>query len=131
MAIKIIDGAFTGSAFPTTYTGPGTLVGNILQDGGVGQMTSGNFTSTNDQVDIYLGYQPRRIRILNETDVVVWEKMVGMAAANAIKTVTGGTTTVDTNGYITFTDGGSGNWRISLSATLVGNSKAIVFIVEG
>lgn len=131
MATKIIDGAFTGSSFPATYTGVGTLVGNILSDGGVGQFTSGNFTSTNDQVDIYLGYQPRRIRIINETDVVIWEKTVGLAAANAIKVVTNGTTTVDTNGYITFTDGGSGNWRISLSATLVGNSKAISFIVEG
>lgn len=131
MATKIIDGAFTGSSFPATYAGVGTLVGNIISDGGVSQRTTGNFTSTNDQVDIYLGYQPRRIRILNETDVVIWEKMVGMAAANAIKQVTGGTTTVDTNGYITFTDGGSGNWRISLSATLVGNAKAIVFIVEG
>lgn len=129
MATKIIDCAFTGASFPATYTGVGTLVGNILQDGGVGQMTSGNFTSTNEPVELRIGYQPRRITVINETDGVVWQKTVGMAAANSLKIDTA--VAVDTNGYITFDDMLAGNFRITMSATLVGNAKAICFIVEG
>lgn len=126
---KVIDGAFTGSAFPATYTGPGTLVGNIISDGGVGQRTTGHFTSGAEAVRIKLGYQPRRIEVVNGTDAVLWKKDIGMAAANCLKIDTA--VAVDTNGYITFEDGGAGNYDILLSATLLDTGKAISFVVEG
>lgn len=129
MTTKIIDCAFTGTAFPTTYIGPGTLVGNIISDAGVNRRTAGNFASTNDAVELYLGYRPISIEIYNETDAVLWKKTAGMVAANAIKIDTAVAT--DANSYITFTDMGSGNYRVLISATLVGNAKAISFVVEG
>lgn len=126
---KVIDGAFTGSSFPATYTGPGTLVGNIISDGGVTQRTSGSFTSGAEAVRINLGYRPRAIEIINSTDAVLWKKTVGMAAADALKIDTA--VAVDSNSYILFEDGGSGNYNILLHATLLGTGKAISFVVEG
>lgn len=126
---KVIDGAFTGSAFPATYTGPGTLVGNIISDGGVRQKTTGNFASANEDVRILLGYQPRTVEIVNSTDAVLWKKNVGMAAADALKIDTA--VAVDSNSYIVFEDGGAGNYTVLLKAALLGNAKAISFVLEG
>jgi hypothetical protein len=132
MTTKVIDGAFTGASFPATYVGPGTLVGNIVSDGGVRQRTTGKFSSTGDDVRIMLGYQPRSIEIVNETDVIVWKKTSNLAAANTLKlNGTGPAFTLDTASLITFEDGGAGNFNVLISATLLGTSKAISFEIGG
>ena len=55
---------------------------------------------------ITLGWTPRHVKVVNEDLVVVWEKFSGMADTTAIKTVTAGTTTIDTNSGIVIDDGG-------------------------
>lgn len=132
MATKYIDTAISGSSFPSTYTGSGTLAASCLTSGGVVNLTTGNFTSTGDAVIINLGFQPRRISVLNETDTIIWGKQVGMSAANCTK-ITSTTLSVETASDILFNQAnvGEGVWTVTLSTTLCGTSKAISFVIEG
>lgn len=132
MATKYIDTAISGSSFPTTYTGSGTLAASCLTSGGVVNLTTGNFTSTGDAVVVNIGFQPRRVTVLNETDTIRWGKLVGMAAANCTKE-TSSTLSVETASDILFSQANVGDpvWTVTLSSTLCGTSKAIVFVIEG
>lgn len=91
---------------------------------GVVNFASGSFTSDNTATTITLGFKPRWVKVINSTDVIVWEKIEGMAAANSVKTVTAGTTTVDTGSAILINTDGT----VTLSQTAVGNSKAISWV---
>jgi hypothetical protein len=93
---------------------------------GVVNLASGSFTSDNTATTVNLGFTPRWVKVVNSTDVIVWEKIEGMAAANSIKTVTNGTTTVDTGSAILIVGG-----SFSLSQTAVGSSKAISWVAQG
>lgn len=88
---------------------------------------SGSFTSDNTATTVTLGFKPRWVKVVNTTDVIVWEKIEGMAAANSIKVVTAGTTTIDTGSAILINADGT----ITLSQTAVGNSKAISWVAIG
>jgi hypothetical protein len=58
---------------------------------------------------------PSNIRVINETDVILWEKIDPMAAANCLKTVgSTGVTTLDTGSAIVINTDGT----VTLSATL-------------
>lgn len=94
---------------------------------GIVNFASGSFTSDNSITVVTLGFTPRWIKVVNSTDVIVWEKIEGMAAAASVKTVTAGTTTVDTGGAITVNTDGT----ISLSAATVGTAKAISWVAQG
>lgn len=94
---------------------------------GVLGFSSGSFTSDNTATTVTLGFVPRWVKVVNTTDVIVWEKIEGMAAANSIKTVTAGTTTVDTGSAILINTDGT----ITLSSTAVGSSKAISWVAFG
>lgn len=94
---------------------------------GVVNFASGSFTSDNSITVVTLGFTPRWIKVVNTTDVIVWEKIEGMPAANSIKTVTAGTTTMDAGSAITINTDGT----ISLSAAAVGNAKAISWVAQG
>lgn len=67
------------------------------------------------------GFVPSSVKIVNETDATVWEKFDPMVDANTIKTVTAGTTTVDTGSAIVINDDGT----LTLSATLCASGKAL------
>lgn len=97
------------------------------QDGGISNFASGSFTSDNTATIVKLGFKARYVKVVNSTDVILWEKIEGMAAANSIKTVTAGTTTVDTGSAVLINDDGT----ITISQTAVGNSKAISWIAMG
>jgi hypothetical protein len=131
MATQIIDTSVYARS--STYIGAGTIDGNCIMDGGVANHTTGNFTSTGDAVQINCGFKPRLVQIINDTDGIEWEKMIGMAAANSIKITLGGSFAgvKDTSSAIQFVDGGAGNWNVLLSATLCGTSKNICFSIEG
>lgn len=94
---------------------------------GVVNFASGSFTSDNTATVVNLGFTPRWVKVINSTDVIVWEKIEGMAAANSVKTVTAGTTTVDTGSAILINTDGT----ITLSSTAVGSSKAISWVAQG
>ncbi len=130
MTTDVIDCALHVSSFPTTYTGPGTLIGNVymLTDSdGVG----GHFTSDGNAVQINNGFLPSEIEIFNTTDGITWRQLAGMPAANSEKFVLGGSLagTQDTGSAITVQpDYAPGNVAsVLLSATLCGTSKNIVF----
>lgn len=93
---------------------------------GIVNVATGSFTSDNAAQTLTLGFVPLHVKVVNETDVIVWEKWDPMAAANCIKTVTAGTTTLDTGSAIVINTDGT----VTLSATLVGNAKAIKFIAR-
>lgn len=97
------------------------------QASGVSNFASGSFTSDNTATVVNLGFKARWVKVVNTTDVIVWEKIEGMAAANSVKTVTAGTTTIDTGSAILINTDGT----ITLSATAVGNSKAISWVAIG
>ena len=61
---------------------------------------SGSYTSASSDT-ISLGFVPRWVKIVNATDAATYEKLEGMAAAACVKTVTAGTTTIDTSGLVT------------------------------
>jgi hypothetical protein len=86
--------------------------------------SSGSFTSDNTDTIVTIGFTPRWIKVVNTTDVIVWEKIEGMAAVNSIKTVTAGTTTIDTGSAIIINTDGT----FTLEAATVGSSKAISWV---
>lgn len=85
----------------------------------------GTFTSDNTAVAVKLGFKPRAVKIINETDVIVWEKLGTMGATKSVKTVTAGTTTIDTGSAIVIDDYG-----FTISATAAGNSKVLHWVAE-
>jgi hypothetical protein len=93
---------------------------------GIVNVASGSFTSDGSAQTVTLGFVPLHVLVVNETDVILWEKFDPMVAANCIKVVTAGTTTVDTGSAIVINSDGT----LTLSATLVGTSKAIKFIAR-
>lgn len=95
-------------------------------DGGITNFSSGSITSDNTAIAVNLGFTPRWVKVINSTDVIVWEKIEGMAAANSVKTVTAGTTTVDTGSAITLSASG-----FTISSGAAGNSKAISWVALG
>lgn len=104
----------------TTYKTPSA------QAAGIVNFASGSFTSDNNATVVTLGFIPRRVEVVNSTDTIVWTKIAGMAAANCVK-VTSTTESIETSSDILINTDGT----ITLSATLVGNSKAIAWNAMG
>lgn len=134
--VDVIDTSLHTTSIPTGYTGLGTVVGNAYTSAGVVEMTSVFFTSTGAATDVLIGYRPTSVKVVNETDSITWEWIRGMAVANSLKTVLSGPTlTLDTGSAINPTEpggvGSGGNWKLTLSATLCGTSKAIRVLVLG
>jgi hypothetical protein len=90
---------------------------------GVNSFVHGSFTSDGSAQALTLGFNPNYIVVVNETDVLVWERFEPMAAANSLlHTGSTGVITIDTASQILIDDG-----VVTLGATLVGTSKAIKF----
>lgn len=92
---------------------------------GVINFATGDITSDSTAISVALGFTPRWVRVFNLTDVIVWEKVAGMGATQAIKTVTAGTTTVDTGSAIVLTEDG-----FTISATAAGNAKSLIWLAQ-
>lgn len=93
---------------------------------GIVNVVTGSFTSDNAAQAISLGFEALQIIVVNETDILVWERFDPMAAANSLlHTGSTGVITIDTNSQITQSGG-----VLTLGATLVGNAKAIKFIAR-
>lgn len=74
---------------------------------GIVNFATGSIDPTdNTVITVTTGFRPRHVRVVNEDLVTVWEKFEGMLATTTIKTVTAGTTTIDTTSGIVFTDSG-------------------------
>lgn len=98
-----------------------TVTTSAKSDGVVGLMEISYTGDGSTAAVIQCGFNPSWALVINETDATVWEKISAQAAANCLKTVTAGTTTVDTGSAVVFNGDGS----VTLSATLGANGKAI------
>lgn len=99
-------------------------VSATTQAASIHNFASGSFTSDNTDTIVKVGFKPRWVKVVNSTDTIVWEKIEGMAAVNAIKTVGAGTTTIDTGSAIIINDDGT----FTLEAATVGSAKAISWV---
>lgn len=100
--------------------------GATSQAAGVTNFASGSFTSDNTVTVVNLGFRPRHVKVVNVTDVIVMEKLEGMAANAVVNTVTAGTTTINTSSLITFDATG-----FTMTAAAVGSAKAISWVAYG
>lgn len=96
-----------------------TTVSASARSGGVINSASGGFTSDGNITILNLGFAPSMVRVINETDAIIWDKLGGEAAANCMKTDTA--VALSTSSDIVINSDGT----VSLSATVVGTSKAI------
>lgn len=129
--VDVIDTALHTTTFPAGYTGPGTLIGNPKHSS-VAKEMSIFFTSTGNAVAIPLGFEPLRIKVVNDTDGVTWEWFRGMAATHSIKN-TSATDTADdtTSGIVVSGDFAHGNCLLTISAAAAGSAKTIAVNVAG
>lgn len=133
MATDIVDGALSVGAFPATYTGQGTKIGNVRKMGDVSNHQWYNVTSGGNAIQFNCGFTPRKVRVINVTDGLIWEWMYGMPAANAIKTaLTGPTIAQDTGSAFTISsESGNGVSTVTLSATAAGSAKNLCVEIVG
>lgn len=93
---------------------------------GIVRCQDGSFTGDGTAVTIALGFIPTFFQLINQTDATVYEKLRGMAAANSLKVVTAGTTTLDTSGAITFNSDGT----VTIAAAVNIATKSFVFLAQ-
>ena len=126
----VIDVTLSASAFPPTYTGVGTLLGNTNYSNPV-ESINGFFTSDGNAVSIPVGFAAQEVEIFDETDNVsyVWKR--GLAAGSTIKTVAAGTVTVDTGAAIAVTTTLQGKSTILLSAAAMSTAKLVLYSIQG
>jgi hypothetical protein len=90
---------------------------------GRSNLAQGTLTSDNTAVAVKLGFKPRMVKVINATDVIIWETLGTMPSTAAIKVVTAGTTTVDTGSAIVIGEDG-----FTISATAAGNAKVLHWV---
>ena len=145
MTTNYIDVAFHGSAFPATYTVPGSLralgntdttnliVGNVTADLEDDEIT-GHFTGQGNAVVIPVGFNPAWVRVINWTDGKTYEWMLGAPATDVTLETSTTDVAVDTNSLIVVTpaDGTPGsNGSVTFAEALAVSAKVISFRIEG
>lgn len=93
------------------------------RSGGVVNSVVGSFTSDNAAQTLTLGFKPNYVKIINETDVIAWEVFASSSSTKVLKLTNAPALTVDTGSAIVINSDGT----VTLSSTLVGNSKVITF----
>lgn len=93
------------------------------RSGGVVNTVVGSFTSDNAAQTLTLGFKPNYVKVINETDTIVWEAFSSSSSTKVLKTTGVPAVSIDTNSAIVINSDGT----VTLSSTLVGNSKVITF----
>lgn len=96
-------------------------------------LATGTFVGSGNPASLVLGFNPRYVEIVNETDNIIWEKMQGSTPNTSYKS-TAGTETIDTTSAVTFpADMGLNEpgATVLLSAAVCPVGKRIVFAVFG
>lgn len=93
--------------------------------GGIVNTSTGSATSDGNAISVTLGFKPRWVKVINETDAIVWEKLEGMSATKTLKLLAHDTAqvVVDTSTALSIGDSG-----FTISATAAGTSKALAWI---
>lgn len=73
---------------------------------GLANLAEGNFVADGTAVNVILGFRPRLVKLINATAATVYEKTAGMAATAGLRTVTAGTTTIQTSSDIVINEDG-------------------------
>lgn len=95
------------------------------QSDGIVNQATGSFVSDGTPVTISLGFTAQHVVLINETDLVRFERLANQPAANSIKTVAAGTMTLDTTTAIAV----AGN-TITISAAAAPTGKTFRFIAR-
>lgn len=130
MTTDVIDTA-TNTRPATIYTGPGTIDANAEISGGVGNLTTCNWTGSGNAVQVNVGFHPRRVFLMNMTDNISFEWITGMAATDTVKTVAAGTRIIDTTSAIVPTADAAGNDTIAIPASAAPSTKLLVLTIQG
>lgn len=93
------------------------------RSGGIVNTVVGSFTSDNSAQTLTLGFKPNYVKVINETDTIVWEAFSSSSSTKVLKITGVPAVTVDTGSAIVINSDGT----VTLSSTLVGNSKVITF----
>lgn len=93
------------------------------RSGGIVNTVVGSFTSDNAAQTLTLGFKPNYVKVINETDTIVWEAFSSSSSTKVLKITGVPAVTVDTGSAIVINSDGT----VTLSSTLVGNSKVITF----
>lgn len=97
-------------------------VSPVGKSAGIVNTAYGKFTSDGNDALITLGFVPSMVKIINETDAIVWDAINGMTATKVAKTDTA--VAIDTGSAIVIgTDG-----TVALSSTLCGTSKVLAWV---
>lgn len=131
MPVSIIDTSLHTTTIPSTYTGPGTLVGNSVNS--QGKDVFGFCSSVGgNTIQINVGFQPLMVSIVDTTGSLEWSWQFGFPANNSVKWTLGSVAAVmDTTGQIVVVTDLSGNGTVTLGATLCGSGKNICYQISG
>jgi hypothetical protein len=76
-------------------------IGPSTYDVNNASLATGTYTGDGSgSIQVYVGFTPKYVKIMDVTDVTSYEWCFGMPATNSIKVVTAGTTTIDTNSAV-------------------------------
>ncbi len=91
------------------------------RSGGVINSAYGKFSGAGEAAIITLGFVPNYVKVINETDAIVWEVINGMTATKVAKTAAA--VTIETNSDIVINTDGT----VTLSSTLAANAKVLAW----
>lgn len=101
------------------------------QDGGVSNLAVGSYTGDGTVATVTCGFLPRYLKLVNLTDLTVYEVMFDMADNAALKTVAAGTMTNEAAAGILLQGGQDGHRGFVVPAAININAKAFHYIAFG
>lgn len=134
---SMISGPFAPSSGNTSV---GVVLPGLIAQGPGADVIAGTFPAAGNVTVIPVGFFPTKIEIIDWTGVVKWEWLYGAPAATApasdiLKTVTGGTETVDSsdNAITIVADAAGGNGDVCyilLAAAVAVSGHTLSFRIE-
>lgn len=98
---------------------------------GIVNLATGSFTGAGEDVEVTLGFKPRRVHLINMTDRIqhIWQE--GMSATQTLNIAADGTATLNTSSHITDHDGADEFRGFTVAAGAAVNAKAYVWSAWG
>ena len=93
---------------------------------GIVRIHDGTFVGDGTAVVLTLGFIPTFFRLINQTDVITYEKIRSQVAANSIKTIAAGTMTLDNTSGILFNADGT----VTISAAVNVTAKSFAWVAQ-
>lgn len=100
-------------------------------DGGVSNLSVGDFVGAGAIVEVTLGFRPRYVKLVNLTDRIVHEWIDGMAATHTLNIAADGTMTDNTGSHIVPKSGADSYRGFEVAAAAAVNAKQYHYIAFG